>query len=150
MKFKFNLKRFLGVLFFWVGITFMLNSFSGITGYSIVEEIAKPTSSIFGFVFIIVGLVLFLYQQGKEKAGGGLEKKINIIRTKKFEKSIKKKPIKEIENALKKLGTGLANEEYLKHEDKWSIRIDKGARILYDRNGDEIVLYEFVPSSKHY
>lgn len=54
------MKRFTGILFFWVGITLILNSFSSITGYIITENISKNISGIWGLVFIIVGIFIFL------------------------------------------------------------------------------------------
>jgi len=60
MKFKFNIVRFLGVLLFWIGIVFVLNSFTGMSGYAIVDDIGKGEGSILALVFIIGGLVLFL------------------------------------------------------------------------------------------
>jgi len=56
---KFRLKRAVGVLLFWIGVVFILNEFSGITGYIVMEN-AKGFGSIFGLIFIIGGLALFL------------------------------------------------------------------------------------------
>lgn len=137
--------KILSLLIILTGIISILNSsLKTITGNVINEEL-NLGSSILGLILIIGGLVLFL----ASKKGGGGDGLVKIISSKRFEKSIKKQPKEDIERALEKLGTGLANEEFLKYENKWSIRVNKGARILYDRAPNEITLYEYIPSSEH-
>ncbi|HLC87302.1 MAG TPA: hypothetical protein VJH65_03455 [Candidatus Nanoarchaeia archaeon] len=75
MKFKFNFKRFSGVFLFWIGVLFVLNSLSGITGYAVVEGIGKTSSSFFGLGLILLGVVLFL-------SAGSLERRVEQIRSK--------------------------------------------------------------------
>ena len=60
MVINLNLKRGFGVVLFWIGVAFILNSFSGITGYVVAEEIGKSVSSILGLVFVVGGLALFI------------------------------------------------------------------------------------------
>jgi Txe/YoeB family toxin of Txe-Axe toxin-antitoxin module len=137
--------RILSFLIILTGIISILNSSLKTIVGNVINEGSNLSGSILGLALIIGGLVLFL----ASKKGGGGDGLVKIISTKRFEKSIKRQPKDDIERALEKLGTGLANEEFLKYEDKWSIRVNKGARILYDRNPKEITLYEYVPSSEH-
>jgi Txe/YoeB family toxin of Txe-Axe toxin-antitoxin module len=140
-----KISKILSLLIILIGIILILSSsIKTVTGNAISETI-NTGNSILGIIFILGGVFLFL----ASRKGGGGNGLVKIIRTERFEKSIKKQSKEDIERALKKLGTGLANEERLKYEDKWSIRVNKGARTLYDRTPDEITLYEYVPSSEH-
>ena len=67
-----------------------------------------------------------------------------------FKKDIKKHPQKYIQNAIDKIGTGLGNEERLKHLKMWSIRTSKGGRILYEKEKDTATLVGYNPPGKHY
>ena len=60
------LQSILGILFIFTGIVLILNSFSGITGFVVFENISKNTGSIFGIVFIVVGALLFVIR-GEEQ-----------------------------------------------------------------------------------
>lgn len=140
-----KLLRILSFLIILTGIISILNSSLKTIIGNVIDGGSSLGGSILGLVLIIGGLVLFL----ASKKGGRGDGLVRIISTKRFEKSIKRQPKEDIERALNKLGTGLANEEFLKYEDKWSIRVNKGARILYDRTPNEITLYEYVPSSEH-
>lgn len=53
-----------GVILFFIGFIFILNSLSGMTGFAIAESIGKIPSSIIGLIFIIGGILLFV--RGKE------------------------------------------------------------------------------------
>lgn len=57
---KKRVMKYLGLFFLVIGFIFILNSFFGITGYAIIEDASKGTSSILGYVFIVIGTVLFL------------------------------------------------------------------------------------------
>jgi len=63
------LQSTLGILFIFVGIILILNSFSGIAGAAIfnLEIIGKNTGSIFGIVFIIVGAILLVTREEREE-----------------------------------------------------------------------------------
>ena len=50
----------LGILLTLSGFAFVANSLSGITGYSIINEIGAGESSIYGIIIIFGGLVLFI------------------------------------------------------------------------------------------
>jgi len=142
-----KLPRILSFLLILIGFILIINSSLKTIVGNVVSESASIGSSISGLILIIFGIVLFLASQ--KGGGGNLEKKLKVISSKRFERSIRRQPKEEIDRALEKLGTGLANEEYLKYSDKWSIRVSKGGRILYDRTPTEIVLYEYSPPGEH-
>lgn len=55
---------YIGIFLTLAGFVFILNSISGITGYVITEDISLGESSIYGFIIVVGGLVLFLYNLG--------------------------------------------------------------------------------------
>ncbi len=57
------MKKGIGSILAFIGIVLILNSFSGITGFVIIENINKNVSGIFGFAFFVAGVLLFLQQQ---------------------------------------------------------------------------------------
>lgn len=118
-----------------------------ITGYAISEGV-NIGSSILGLIFIIGGLVLFLTQKA-----GGLEGKLDVIRTAGFDKMVKRVPKKVIDNALDKIGTGKGKEEYVKegkYKGYWSIRPTKGSRIYYLLKGKTAEVTAYESSSEHF
>ncbi len=137
----------LGIGIILLGLVLIANSsLMSITGY-VIDESVRVGGSIFGLVFVVVGIGLFFSQKA-----GGLEKTLKIIRTEQFERAIKRVPKKIIENALAKLGTGKGNEEYIKegpYGGYWSIRASKGARIYYSLEGDTAKVMAYEPSSRH-
>jgi type IV secretory pathway TrbD component len=52
-----------GIVLFLAGFILILNSFSGITGYIIINNIEEGFSSIFGLVLIIIGTGLFIIRK---------------------------------------------------------------------------------------
>lgn len=54
-----------GIFLILIGIFFLLNASSSITGLIIAEEISAGASSILGIVFIAVGIALFSYREGE-------------------------------------------------------------------------------------
>jgi len=52
--------RILGIISLVIGALFLLNSFSGITGFVIVEEVGRNVSGVLGLIFVLVGMVLML------------------------------------------------------------------------------------------
>lgn len=140
---KAKVMKNLGIFFFLIGVVLILNSLSGITGFIIAERVGTSVSGILGLVFLVVGVLLFV---------SGLEKKvkpIKIIRTKQFQKAIKRHPQGPIEAAIKKIGTGLANEENLKYAKGNSIRTTKGGRVFYIPKGKTIELIGYTPDHKY-
>jgi hypothetical protein len=62
MKFK----RGLGIFLFLIGVFILISSQSGMTG-NVVSERVSAVSSVFGLVFIIGGMILFIYESKEEK-----------------------------------------------------------------------------------
>ncbi len=140
-----NKKRFIGFILALAGI---LISFSKVALTGAVIGIEKSSvAEISGALLTIFGVALILVAYHEEKAG--LEKK--IVRTARFEESIRKYDPALIEQAIEKIGSGAGREEYLRHIKKRSIRVSHGARILFEREADgTVVLEEYLPSSRHY
>jgi len=142
-------KQALGYSLIILGIVVMfLKPITGVTGMAVASEAFSIVQDVwfwlFGLGMIILGIIL----QGGREQEGDLPR---IIRSDRFERSIKRQPKDIIEKAIQKIGTGLANEEWLKHMHKYSIRASKGARILYDKRADgTVVLEEYLPAGEHY
>ncbi len=58
--------RFFGVLFFFLGATIIFNSFQGITGFSVYEDVDIKKGYIISLWFILTGILLAVYRR-KEK-----------------------------------------------------------------------------------
>jgi len=134
-----------GITVLIIGAFLILNSALTITG----NVVSTPNSSmsgdsLFGFIFIVGGLVIFMARDQ------GLEGKLEIIKTEAFEKAIKKHNLKPIQRAIEKIGTGLGKEEHLKYLKGKSIRTSRDGRILYERVGNVVTLNNYLPPSKHY
>lgn len=59
--------QIVGFIFLILGGILILNTFSGISGYIIIEEIPVSSSGFFGLVFLLVGIILVLMEGGLEK-----------------------------------------------------------------------------------
>ena len=57
---------FFGVLFLFLGATIIFNSFQGITGFSVYEEVDIKKGYMIGVWFILTGILLAVYRR-KEK-----------------------------------------------------------------------------------
>ncbi len=57
--------KVLGILSVILGIFFLLNAYTSITGFVIAEKIGKGVSSILGIVFIAVGIGLLSYRSSE-------------------------------------------------------------------------------------
>ena len=138
-----------GIFSLLIGIFLVLDSFSGITGHVVSEQTGRGIGSVLGLVFIIGGLLLLALEVQERRKEGGL---VRVIRTRRFEKAIKRHPKKPIEDAIAKLGTGLAHEEPLKYMEGWSIRAQGGGRIMfgYNQAKTEATLNDYRPPSRHY
>lgn len=55
-----NKKKVIGIILIIVGFVFVLNSFSGITGFVIAESVGKGISGVLGLVLIIGGALIFM------------------------------------------------------------------------------------------
>lgn len=149
---KRSVMRALGILLILAGVLFVLNSFSGITGFAVAELVGKATGSIIGLVFIVGGIVLFLRGQESELvkiSDGG----VRIIRSKRFNRSIRQlapKDKKIIERAIRKIGTGCGNEEKLRRGG-YGIKATKGGRVIFDYNENKsnAELQNYTPQHKY-
>lgn len=101
---------FLGLISLILGMILLVNSFPGITGFAISENIPERSYSIFGIVFILGGIMLIFLESKKSN----LERKIE--REKIWKPHATKEKILEIfqeqrELIEKKLGIKLTNIE---------------------------------------
>lgn len=147
-------KRFysyLGAFFIIVGIILLLSYFS-ITGFIISENTSKEAIPLSGFVLLIIGIIFLMAGRGKV---GVLESEAGVVLnvTKPFEKAIKRYDIERIDNALRKIGTGLGDEESLRGELKgsFSIHAGKGERVIftYGNHHKEATLINYLPDHEY-
>jgi Txe/YoeB family toxin of Txe-Axe toxin-antitoxin module len=126
-----------------------MNSFSGITGFAIVEEVSKNFSSVFGLAFVLIGALLLMARRVslEERTGSGL----TVTATDRFVRSVKGHDIKKINKAIQKIGIGKGNEERLKADrDEYSIRVGGGDRIVYHKQeGNAVVLDAYLPAHEY-
>jgi len=61
-----RISKFLGVILVLIGAVLLSNS-AGITGFAILQNIGKTTGSIFGIVFVIVGVLLLVTREEEER-----------------------------------------------------------------------------------
>ncbi|MBU2562184.1 MAG: hypothetical protein KKF68_00810 [Nanoarchaeota archaeon] len=139
--------KILGIILIVSGIALILNSFSGITGFFIVEDINKDFGSFLGLILLLQGIFLYLVGAREAEKEKGL---VEIVKTRKFKKAIKGAPKKLIDLAIAKIGTGLANEERLKYvKGRKSIRTSKGGRIIYRQQKGTIVLEDYFSDHQY-
>lgn len=63
---KGKLFKFFGILFLFLGATIIFNSFSGITGFVVYEDVDLDAGFIIGIWFVLTGILLAAYRK-KEK-----------------------------------------------------------------------------------
>jgi len=63
-----KVNKILGIVLFLIGGFLIFNSFSSMTGFAVAEFVGKGASSILGFVFVLVGVLVFM-AGGKQKEG---------------------------------------------------------------------------------
>ncbi len=100
---------------------------------------------IIGLLMIIIGIILYSTATVEERVG-------TIIRTKRFDKAIRRTDPKIISRAIEKIGTGLADEKHFHGYagGGYQIRTDKGGRIHYQiDNNRRVILTDYKPSSEH-
>ncbi len=96
---------------------------------------------IVGLILIIIGFFILTLDS--------LTDTITLESTKKFEKDIKGRDRRAIQRAIDKIKSGLADEKYRWLDKSYSIRVDKGARIHYQKMNNRIILTDYIPSSEH-
>ncbi len=57
---------FFGVLFLFLGATIIFNSFQGITGFSVYEDVDIKKGYIIGIWFVLTGILLAVYRRKSE------------------------------------------------------------------------------------
>jgi len=124
--------RALGIVFVILGVVSLLSSFGSITGYVTLNEFREQASSIVGVLLIIGGIVLIMVGRGEED----LEGKVKIIKTRRFEKAIRRHDLAAINRAIARIGTGLGKEEKLVGREDYSIRAGEGKRVIFEYNDD--------------
>jgi len=136
-------RRGLGIVLNLICAVFALSNLT-IKGAIIGNE-SRRGWRVLGAGFGVGGIVL-LFLAGKEN---GL---VRIIRTRQFEKSIRKHSLNEIENAIRKIGTGKGHEHALagKLKGYQSVHTSKGGRIEYhhDSSGN-VILDRYDPGRKY-
>ena len=60
-------KKIIGGLCFLFGAVFLMNSFSGITGFVVLENAKADVSSILGIALVIGGLLMFMAGKSRDK-----------------------------------------------------------------------------------
>lgn len=111
--------RIVGIFSIFLGIVFLLDSFSGITGFVVFEGIKKSASSILGTIFIVGGLILVIVVEG------GLERKTRKI-VQEIDQTLRSGKIgkyEELERYAKKLGYRLEEGSNHKNVYKGDYRI---------------------------
>ena len=138
-------KPILGLFLFLFGIILVFTSRSGLTGQVVSSEETVEISSIFSIVLIIFGLTLLTFSFVQNR------KDLNkVIRTKKFEETVRLYHQVAIEEAISRIGTNPANEEFLEYKNCNAIRTSKGGRVLFRKEGDKIILLDYLEPEKHY
>ncbi len=139
-------KRVIGFVLIALGIL-LVASAPLLTGYTIYSNNSSNFLPIMGLAFFIVGLVLLMEEDLEGKAG-----KPRVIRTRQFEREIKRHPIEPINNAIARIGQGSKDEERLKHgrlAGSFSIKAGKGERIIYRKQNGEIFLEHYLSSHEY-
>ncbi|MBS3089691.1 DUF308 domain-containing protein [Candidatus Pacearchaeota archaeon] len=78
------------------------------------------------------------------------KEELHIIRTENFERAIQGHNHSEIERAINKISKGLGKQERLKHLPGLSIRVSRRGRILYEVEGKEVKLTDYLPDHKYW
>ena len=58
--------KFFGVLFVFLGATIIFNSFQGITGFVVYDDIDLKQGYVIGVWFVLTGIVLAIYRKREE------------------------------------------------------------------------------------
>ncbi len=138
MKIK---RKGLGIALIFIGAVITLSNLT-ITG-AVVGSESMPGWRVLGAGFVVGGIVL-IFLAGKESR--------LIIKTRQFEKTIKKHNLDEIQNAIRKIGTGKGHEHALagKLKGYQSVHTSKGGRIEYHHDSEgNVILDKYDPGHKY-
>ncbi|MEK6860078.1 MAG: hypothetical protein AABX54_04665 [Nanoarchaeota archaeon] len=137
--------KVLGGILIALGVfSLIIQPFSPITGAVIdVSTTISKINFIASLSLIAIGFIILRF--GREE-----DVSQRVIETPEFKRQTRGVNPKLLKNAIGKIGTGLAHEEYLKYQGDCTVRIDKGSRLHYQRAPDgRIILTRYEPSSKH-
>ncbi|VVB78558.1 Uncharacterised protein [uncultured archaeon] len=137
--------RILGTVIIAIGFfLIIIQPFSKVTGAVI--DISTTLSRINLIVSLSLIAIGFLILRFAREGNIGLV----IEETPEFKKQTKKVDRKLLQNAIDKIGTGLAHEEHLKYAGDYTVRLNKGSRVHYEIAYDgRVILTRYEPSSKH-
>jgi len=147
-------KKILGIYFVLKGFVFTFLTYRGITGLAVSETFEIPINFWLGFAFFVIGVGILMV----DRRESGLEQKIRvnsnpeIIWTKKFKKSIGRDRGmgRKIDSAIQKITSGIGKSERLKHQEGYSVRVTKGARLIYTFDGKgNIKLLRYVSAHNY-
>ena len=62
--------KFFGIVFFLLGMTIIFNSFQGITGFSVYEDVNLNTGLFIGAWFVLCGILLLVYRRKEANESG--------------------------------------------------------------------------------
>jgi len=79
-----KIREIISAVFVSIGFLFILNSFSGITGFAVAESFGKNASSVLGFVFVVVGILGFLRENLEKSLRESVEKGIPLNEARKI------------------------------------------------------------------
>lgn len=125
----------------------MLSTTTTITGGVLGNQINQTTFRLTGFFMFISGFVLLLISRANTST---IEREIDtdVEISPRFLKNARNHlEASDVQTIVRKIRKGLGKPKYLKEADCLSIRVDKGARVLYQLDGETIQLINYQPSS---
>ena len=133
--------RIVGFAFIFVGIFILIISRGGITGFvSFFGD--EGETSVWGIVFVLIGLVLVFVGREESRLG-------EIVESNEFRKDIKRQDPQEIRRAIGKIGSGLGKAHSLSGG-AYAIKTSKGGRIIYHRaQSGAIILDRYTPNHEY-
>ncbi len=144
---KKRILKILGISLLFIGVFLLIiQPISPVTGAIIdLSTNISIINFIAGLLMIIIGIILYSTATVEERVD-------TIIRTKRFDKAVRRANPHMISRAICKIGKGLAYEKHI-HQyagGGYQLRTDKGGRIHYQIDqGGRIILTDYRPSSEH-
>lgn len=134
----------IGITLFSLGFIFLLNSLHRITGFVISDSIPEESGSFIGSILILVGLVFLILSARHSSLD-------SFVQSPTFVRHTRKVPPALISGALRKIGSGLGHEHVLNgsYQGKFAVRASKSGRIIYHREGERIILDDYLPSHNY-
>lgn len=144
-----NYKRLPAILLVCFGGILMLSTNMSITGGFLGTTINQTTFRLTGFFMFISGFILLLMSRASTSS---IERAVDtdVEISSKFLKNAKKHlNADDVQAIVRKIRQGLGKTKHLKQADCLAIRVDKGARVLYELDGETIYLLNYQTSSNH-